>query len=83
MKFYEALEYLLTTSGSTKIARKSWGSNKYLTKGTITVGMNETKRTVPTIDIVEILGGEKYKNTFHANPEMMMSEDWYIVQGKE
>lgn len=83
MKFYEALKYLLTTSGGTKIARKSWHANKYLTKGTITVVMNESKRTIPTIDIIEILGGEKYKNTFHANPEMLMSEDWYIVHDKE
>lgn len=80
MKFYDALKYLLTTAGGTKIARRSWHSGKYLTKGIITVGMNETKRAVPTIDIVEILGSEKHKTTFHANPEMLMSDDWYVVQ---
>lgn len=83
MNFYDALKYLLTTSGNTKIARKSWHTGMYLVKGKIVVGMNETKRTIPTIYIVEILGGEEHKHTFHANPEMLMSEDWYIIQDKE
>lgn len=83
MHFYEALKYLLTTSGSTKISRKSWSSNKYVTKSTISLTLGETQRVIPSIDFVEILGCEKHTTTFHANPEMLMSEDWYIVQDKE
>lgn len=83
MKFYDALKYLLTTSGSAKIARKSWPVNRYLVKGTISVGTGGDKKTIPTIDIVEIFGIDQYKTTFHANPEMLMSDDWYIVQEKE
>ena len=80
MKFYEALKYLLTTAGGTKISRKSWSNNKYLTKSTITTGSDENKTIIPTIDLVEILGTVKHTCTFHANPENMLSEDWYIVK---
>lgn len=79
MKFYEALKYLLTTSGSTKISRKSWSSNKYITKTTIPLTMGDAQTIIPSLDFVEIFGGEKHTCTFHANPEVMLSEDWYIV----
>lgn len=78
MKFYEALKYLLTTSGGTKISRKSWSSNKYITKSTIPVTIGDVQTIIPSIDFVEILGGEEHTCSFHANPEVMLSEDWYI-----
>ena len=80
MKFYEALKYLLTTSGGSKISRKSWSSNKYITKATITVTVGGAQSIIPSLDFVEILGGEKHTCTFHANPEIMLSDDWYIVK---
>lgn len=80
MKFYEALKYLLTTSGSSKIARKSWTSNTYLIKSKIIVNDQDTKTTIPSIDFVEIIGGTEHKCTFHANPNNMLAEDWYIVE---
>ena len=77
MKFYEALKYLLNTCSNTKITRKSWRAGIYLTKSTITVGEGENKKSIPSIDIVEIIGGQMHKTTFHANPETLMSDDWY------
>lgn len=79
MKFYDALKYLLTTSGNSKISRKSWSRNKYIIKATITVTRDDKKTNIPSLDLVEILGGEKHTCTFHANPEIMLSDDWYVL----
>lgn len=79
MNFYDALKYLLTTSGGSKISRKSWSSNKYITKTTIPVTLGDKKTNIQSLDFVEILGGVKHTCTFHANPEVMLSNDWYIV----
>ena len=71
MPFYKALELLLTTSGNTRVKRKSWMTDRYLCKKRDTL-LNRDY-------IVEPICSGKGFISFDPTADDMVADDWIKI----
>lgn len=75
MPFYKALELLLTTSGNTRVKRKSWMMDRYLCK---------KRNTLLNRDyIAEHICSDKGFISFDPTADDMVADDWIQINDND
>lgn len=75
MHFYKALELLLTTSGNTRVKRKSWMTDRYLCKKRDTLLNRDC--------IVEPICSGKGFISFDPTADDIVADDWIQINDND